>query len=262
MDENNTGESLTPDLSEAANEFVTALQQEDEPPVEAEQLAESEPPEGVSDRARHRFQQLANDRRELLQENQSLKELVDALKADHELRKEQWNYQQNLVQQHAKSMETTNKAKTMMEVGLDPYNKNEVFMYDQWLYAKQLENELRSVKDEISQFRAAKQETALESALRDQLKNYQVDDKVFSALREVAQETWQAKQMAPEKAAEAAVNRLKVLLRPKAQPAPQEEMAAHRAVATSGPSAGRAPGKQPNSRPQTLEEVVKTLYQR
>lgn len=254
MDDITTDESPSLDLSEAARQFVT---QEEEAPGETEQPAD--PPEGVkSDRARERFQQLANDRRELLQENQQLKELVDALKADHELRKEQWNYQQNLVQQHQKNLETTNKAKTMMEVGLDPYNKNEVFMYDQFLYAKQLEDELRGIRDELSQFRAAKQETTLESSLRDQLKGYQVDDRVFTALREVAQETWRANNLPPEKAAAAAVDRLKVLLRPKAQSGvPADEMAAHRAVSTSGPSAGRAPGR----RPQTLKEAASALYE-
>src|SRR3990167_1842609 len=119
--------------SEPAQE--TDHQEEIQEQAQAE-AQEDTPPEAAGDKAKQRFQRLANEKKEAIQkaaelegQNRDLLALVEALKENTAVGREQWGAQRELISRRREKQADEDRRLKMLQSGFDPADTKDQFAF-------------------------------------------------------------------------------------------------------------------------------------
>src|SRR3990167_5152834 len=107
----------------------------DSEPAQAE-AQEDTPPEAAGDKAKQRFQRLANEKKEAIQkaaelegQNRDLLALVEALKENRAVGREQWGAQRELISRRREKQADEDRRLKMLQSGFDPADTKDQFAF-------------------------------------------------------------------------------------------------------------------------------------
>ncbi len=241
-------------------EELQAAVEEEQEVYEEEQPQETE---ATSPRTQKRIQKLANEKRELTSQLESMQALVEQLREGNQLQRQTWEQQQAYLKQQMEQQAPAQRKQHMLQAGLDPTNPTDQFLYDQWNQNQQLKQQLedmmgamRSMQDRqtVDAFTAS-----LSSEIDATLSGLHIPPDVKQEIVEAAQEAAAARGVDAKQAAELAANRYRRFLKPKARKKiPEDQAAAHTAISTSGRSGGKKPG--PRQKTDSFEGALSNLF--
>ena len=223
-----TAFDFTPQFEEPATEAAEESNLETAPvvPEVSEEVVDDGENHGevsASPRVEKRIRQLAGERKELKEEkeqltrqNEELLALVEQLKRSNELQERTFEKQQEWLGQQERVSQTQQRRQLMLQYGLNPDDTRDAIAFEQMEYKAQLEQQLNSIRQEMEQQQNAlmveRFNVALDHSLTNELKGYNVDEDIQSAIRDTAYDIAALRGLTAKEAAAEAVKRYRKAL--------------------------------------------------